>query len=223
MPGDGGKRLEDRLADAARRAKDAGFDGVELHGANGYLLDQFARDGSNHRTDRYGGSAKERIRFPVEVAAAVADTIGADRVGYRVSPRNGFNDMHDSDPGATFSLLAQELGRLGLAYLHHVETSDDPRSTRTIASSLRTAFTQAGGHGFIANGGYTQHTAEQRVAAREADAVAFGTLFIANPDLPERFQRQAPLAEADPSTYYGGDQTGYTDYPALDAVNASGV
>ena len=208
-------------ADAARRAMGAGFDGVEIHGANGYLLDQFSRSGTNRRTDEYGGSVDNRIRFPLEVARAVADAIGPERVGYRVSPSGAFNDMSDSDPVATFTALARGLGGLRLAYLHHVEMGEDTDEIRAVADSMRVAFKDAGGDAFIANAGYTRGSAEERVSSGEADAVAFGTLFLANPDLPERFRRSAPLNEADSSTFYGGDAKGYTDYPSLEDATAS--
>ena len=206
------------FADGATRAIEAGFDGVEIHGANGYLLDQFTRDGANRRTDDYGGSLENRLRLPLDVARAVAEAVGADRVGYRVSPTNGFNTMGDADPGATFAALAGGLGGLGLAYLHHVEVGADPELTRRIARDMRAAFRDAGGSGFVANGGYTRERADERIGADEADAVAFGTSFLANPDLPDRLRRNATLNEADPSTFYGGDARGYTDYPALAGV-----
>lgn len=203
------------FADGAARAMDAGFDGVEIHGANGYLVDQFTRDGTNRRSDRYGGSLENRLRFPLGVAAAVAAEVGADRVGYRVSPTSGFNDMKDSDPEATFEALARGLGALGLAYLHHIEAGDDPARERRMAERLKSAFGDAGGSAFVANGGYTKQLGEARIEAGEADAVAYGEKFLANPDLPARFLAGAPLNEPDNSTYYGGGAEGYTDYPTL--------
>ena len=201
---------------AAECAKGAGFDGVELHGANGYLLDQFTRDGTNRRTDTYGGSIENRLRLPLAVTTAVADVWGADRVGYRISPTGAFNDMQDSDPVATFSALAARLSRQGLVYLHVVESfGGQPRDEAT-ALAVREAFKQV----YIANGGYTAETARERIAAGYADAVAFGTAFLANPDLPERIARGAGLNEADPATFYGGDAKGYTDYPALETSGA---
>lgn len=208
--------IVDQYRLAARRAKDAGFDGVEIHGANGYLLDQFTRDGTNHRTDAYGGSLENRLRLPLEVTAAVVEVWGADRVGYRVSPTGAFNDMSDSDPVATFSALASRLSDLGLVYVHVVESFAGQARDEATAQAVREAFDGV----YIANGGYSPATARERIAEGHADAVAFGTAFIANPDLPERIARHAPLNEADPSTFYGGDAQGYTDYPALQEAGA---
>ena len=196
---------------AARNAKAAGFDGVEIHGANGYLLDQFTRDGTNHRTDAYGGSLGGRLRFPLEVAAAVADVWGAERVGYRISPTGQFNDMADSDPVLTFGELAKELGRMGLGYIHVVEAFGGQERDEATNDAVRGAFPQV----YIANGGYTAAMARERIASGKADAVAFGVPFLANPDLPERVRQEAALNDADPATFYGGDAKGYTDYPAL--------
>lgn len=199
---------------AAERAKAAGFDGVEIHGANGYLLDQFTRDGTNQRTDPYGGSLENRLRFPLEVTAAVCDVFGADRVGYRVSPTGAFNDMQDSNPVETFATLAAKLGDLGLAYIHVVEGfAGSPRDEES-AAAIRAAFEGV----YIANGGYTGETGAERIASGRADAIAYGTLFISNPDLPRRLNEAAPLADADAATFYGGGAEGYTDYPALDAA-----
>ena len=205
-----------QFRDAAQRAKDAGFDGVEIHGANGYLLDQFTRDGTNQRTDAYGGSTENRVRFGLEVAAAVCDVWTPDRVGYRVSPTGEFNDIRDSDPKVTFGLLAKGLGDLGLCYLHVVETfAGSPRDDDMI-DALRAAFPNT----YIANGAYTRELADERIAAGRADAVAFGEAFLANPDLPERLRTGAPLNEPDRDTYYGGDARGYTDYPTLEQTTA---
>ncbi len=212
--------IVDDFATGARRAMDAGFDGVEIHGANGYLLDQFTRDGSNHRTDAYGGSREHRLRFPLEVAQAVAEAVGADRGGNRVSPVSGFNAMSDADPESTFKALAQGLGALGLAYLHVVEMGDDLDAARNATHALRRAFKDAGGDALVANAGYTKARGNARIAAGEADAIAYGTLFLANPDLPERFRIDAPLNEADPQTFYGGGAEGYTDYLAMTASTA---
>ena len=206
------------FADAARRAIEAGFDGVEIHGANGYLVDQFTRDGSNRRTDAFGGSLENRLRFPVEVARAVAEAIGAARTGYRISPGNEFNSMSDSDPIATFSALGRALGGLGLAYLHAAEIGPDRSMTREATDASFTAFKEAGGGATIANCGYTGETASARIADDGADAVAFGVLAIANPDLAERLRVGASLNDPDQSTFYGGGAEGYTDYPALAAT-----
>lgn len=200
---------------AAENALAAGFDGVEIHAANGYLLDQFLRDGSNHRTDAYGGSLENRVRLLLEVTDAVAGVWGADRVGVRLSPLNSFNSMYDSDPQGTFTYVAEQLSRYGLAYLHVVENtfeSDANEAQRVDFTKLRKAF----GGLYMANGGYGQESAEEALAQGRADFVAFGKPFIANPDLPARFRVNAALNEPDPTTFYGGDSRGYTDYPALD-------
>ena len=208
------------FAQGARRALDAGFDGVEIHGANGYLVDQFLRDGTNQRTDRYGGSAENRVRFLREVAEAVAEVWGANRVGVRVSPLGEFNDMRDSDPVATFGHAAEALKPLGLAYLHVVEPlpagGEAPAAANRITPVLRSAF----GGTVIVNGGYDRDTAEAALAAGEGDLVAFGVPFLANPDLLDRFAAGAPLNEPDRAAFYGGTERGYTDYPTLAGLAA---
>ena len=196
---------------AAQHAMDAGFDGVEIHGANGYLLDQFTRDGTNQRTDAYGGSLEGRLRFPLEVAAAVCEVWGPGRVGYRVSPTGAFNDMADADPVQTFGRLAAELGRMGLGYIHVVEAFAGQERDEATNEAVRAAFPQV----YIANGGYSAELARERIRSGKADAVAFGVLYIANPDLPERFRQEADLNTPDEATFYGGDAKGYTDYPSL--------
>ena len=206
---------------AALRAREAGFDGVELHSANGYLLDQFLQDGTNRRTDRYGGPIENRVRLTLEVVDAVAEAVGADRVGVRVSPWGGFNGMSDGDPGALFDHLAAELGRRGLAYLHVVEPRADQTSDTNAldpdAPDAASRFKRRFGGPLIAAGGFTRESAARAIEGGDVDAVAFGRLFIANPDLPERFRLGAPLNRYDRSTFYGGDARGYTDYPALAA------
>ncbi len=197
----------------AQRAKDAGFDGVEVHGANGYLIDQFTRDGTNQRDDEYGGSLEGRLRLPLEIAQAVVNVWGAGRVGYRVSPTGGFNDIQDSDPVATFSLLAERLSEMGLAYLHVVEAFGDEARDNAVTGALRTAFAGT----YMANGGYTPESGSKRVTDGDADSISFGSLYIANPDLVERIARGAALNAPDPATFYGGDERGYTDYPTLAA------
>jgi N-ethylmaleimide reductase len=207
-----------QFEDGARRALAAGFDGVEIHGANGYLIDQFLRDGSNRRTDRYGGGALNRARFLLEVTEAVAGVWGAGRVGVRLSPWNEFNDMRDSDPRATFGHAARALAPLGLAYLHLVESVDGvPAGEAPLAPELKAAFRGP----LMINGGYTRALAEAALARGEADLVSFAASFLANPDLPARLARNAPLNTPDPATFYGGDHRGYTDYPALDAALAA--
>jgi N-ethylmaleimide reductase len=205
---------------AALNARAAGFDGVEIHGANGYLLDQFLQDGTNRREDAYGGSIVNRARLLLEVVDAVAEAWSADRVGVRLSPWGRFNGMSDSDPGTLYDHVAAELGRRGLAYLHLVEPRADQNSdinaldpdAPDASSRLRSRF----GGPVISAGGFTRETAAAAVAGGTADAVAFGRLFIANPDLPERFRRAAPLNRYDRSTFYGGSSRGYVDYPILD-------
>jgi N-ethylmaleimide reductase len=202
-------------AEAARRARRAGFDGIEVHGANGYLIDQFLLDGTNHRTDAYGGSVENRARFLLEVTRAVAEAWSPDRVGVRLSPRGRFNGMHDSDREATFSFAVSRLDALGLAYLHLVDPVaqgpfDNPEVPR-LAPRLRPLFRGP----LIIAGGLDREAAIQQLSAGDADLVAFGTHFISNPDLPERLRLDAPLQQADRSTFYGGGARGYTDYPTL--------
>jgi len=201
----------------AVNAKKAGFDGVEIHGANGYLLDQFLRDGSNHRTDAYGGSLENRARLPLEVAAAVVGIWGAGRVGYRISPHFLLHAMADTDPRATFPYLVRELRMLGVRYIHLVEAVGGrlgavPPAAR-MAPLIRAKFDGA----LILNGGYDAGTANAAIEDGLADMVSFGAPFIANPDLPLRFARGANLNEPDTATYYAGEERGYTDYPALGA------
>lgn len=197
----------------AENARDAGFDGVEIHGANGYLLDQFLQDKTNHRTDEYGGPVENRARLMLEVTDAVVSVWGPDRVGMHLAPRGDAHDMGDSDPLATFSYVARELGRRKLAFLCAREGLGEGR----IGPQLKKAF----GGVYVANEGFTRDTANQVLAAGEADAVAFGVPFIANPDLPERFRRGAALNDADPSTFYAPGPRGYTDYPFLAADPAA--
>jgi N-ethylmaleimide reductase len=199
----------------AENAKAAGFDGVELHGANGYLLDQFLRDGTNRRTDSYGGSIRNRARFPLEVTEAVIGVWGPQRVAYKVSPNGAFNSMSDSDPIATFSYLADELSRLGLVYLHVTEgvagPMAPPAGTPLAAPVLRKRFTGA----LILNGGYDENSGNAAIAQGRADLIAFGVPFLANPDLPDRYARHAGLNAPDQATFYAGEEKGYVDYPAL--------
>ena len=209
-----------QFAEGARRALEAGFDSVEIHGANGYLIDQFLRDGTNHRTDAYGGSIEKRARFLLEVAEAVVEVWGADRVGVRLSPLSDFNSMSDSDPEATFGYVAGELAKLGIAYLHAASLvgAENPESREhRMAALLRERF----GGALMVNGGFTRETGDAIVASGLVDLVAFGALFLANPDLPERFAEGAPLNAPDRATFYGGDHRGYIDYPARAAVFAA--
>jgi len=201
----------------AQAAKAAGFDGVEIHNANGYLLDQFLRDGTNHRTDCYGGSVENRTRLTMEVTKAVVDVWGGDRVGIRLSPGGVFNDMHDSNPMHTFGFLLEQLSPLNLAFAHITRvTAQDMAHGATDGVGPRELRSHYAGR-VIANGGFTLETGNQALSEGWADAVAFGVPFLANPDLPKRLQLGAPLNEADASTFYASGPKGYTDYPALDA------
>ena len=203
--------IVDQFAAATANAKAANFDGVEIHAACGYLIDQFLRDGSNQRTDSYGGPIANRARFLLKVVEASVDAWEAKRVGVRLSPWLDFNDMRDSNPAVTFSHVASELDRFDLAYLHLVENVDgaDRHGAVALASTIRRLFSAP----IILNGGYTGATAAHAVKSGHADLVSFGTAFIANPDLPNRLRRNLPLAAADRKTFYGGDAHGYTDYP----------
>jgi 2,4-dienoyl-CoA reductase-like NADH-dependent reductase (Old Yellow Enzyme family) len=191
----------------AANALAAGFDGVEIHGANGYLLDQFLQDSTNHRTDEYGGSIENRARLMLEVTDAVISVCGAQRVGMHLAPRGDSHDMGDSNPAATFGYVARELGRRRIAFICVRESLGPNR----LGPDLKKQF----GGVYVANENHTRDSAEQLLRAGEADAVAFGKLFIANPDLPKRFARNAPLNEPDPATFYADGPQGYTDYPAL--------
>lgn len=202
-------------AHAATGAKRAGFDGVEIHAANGYLIDQFLRDGSNQRDDAYGGPVENRARFLLEVVEAVSEVWGAERVGVRLSPLNPFNDMRDSDPEATFTYAVQALNRFGLGYLHITEMGKETPGAAGPGFDLG-ILRETWQSVYITNGGYDKARANAAIASGAADAIAFGTLFLANPDLVTRFRLDAPLNEADPATFYGGDARGYTDYPLLD-------
>ena len=193
----------------AENALLAGFDGVEVHGANGYLIDQFLQDGSNVRTDSYGGPIENRARLALEITDAAISVWGADRVGYHIAPRGGAHGIKDSNPAATFGYLARELGRRKIAFLCARESLGAPR----FGPELKKAF----GGVYIANEGFTPESGLAAVAADEADAVAWGKLFIANPDLPRRLEYGAPLNAAVPATFYGGNHVGYTDYPTLAA------
>ncbi len=200
----------------AAHAKEAGFDGVELHGANGYLLDQFLRDGANFRTDAYGGSIENRARLPLEVVDAVIGVWGPSRVGYKISPYFSNLGMSDSTPIDTFSYLAKELRTRGIAYLHIAEAvsgpSVAPAGSQRATPILRRLF----GGPVIANGGYNLESANAAIASNEADLIAFGVPFLANPDLPERWRRGAPLNAPQFDFFYTGEERGYTDYPTLD-------
>jgi len=199
------------FAAAAQRAKEAGFDGVEIHSANGYLLDEFLRDGTNRRTDAYGGSITKRMRLLDEVISAVATIWPTDRIGVRLSPENRFNDIQDSQPQVTFNAVVDMLRGHELSYLHVLEGDMLGGGRCVDYPELKHRF----GGFYMANNGYTRASAMLALQQGNADMVAFGKLFIANPDLPERFALDAALNEPDPETFYGGDEKGYTDYPTL--------
>ncbi len=204
---------------AAKNAKVAGFDGIEIHSANGYLLDQFLQDKTNQRSDQYGGSIANRTRLLGEVIESVAKVYPSDRIGVRLSPYGSFNDIGDSDPIALFNTVIQKLNGYQLAYVHMIEPrstgaggSDQTKTEAPIASEIFRAAYQGK---FISAGGYDQAMGEAVLEAGLADAVAYGRLYISNPDLAKRFEQNAPLNAYDRATFYGGAEVGYTDYPAL--------
>lgn len=199
---------------AAENAKAAGFDAVEVHGANGYLLDEFLRDGANQRSGPYGGSLANRARLMLEVVDAVIEVWGADRVGLRISPLNSYNSMIDSDPIALTTYIAEQTNARGLAYLHVMRADFFQAQQGDVMTPARAAFTGV----LIGNMGYTAEEAEQAITEGKLDAVAFGTSFLANPDLPERLALQAPLNAPNPATFYSPGPEGYTDYPTLSAA-----
>jgi|SRR5680860_388231 len=204
-----------QYAKAARNAMAAGFDGVEVHGANGYLIDQFLRDQTNHRTDSYGGRIENRSRFLLEVVDAVAAAVGADRTGVRISPQNGQNDIADSDPQTLFNYVAEQLSRKGLAYLHTIEGDTSGAGVPPFDyQKLKGLFRGV----VIANNGFDKKRANEAIADGRADLIAFGKPFIANPDLVTRLFLDAPLMPVNRDTLYGGSEQGYTDYPILRAV-----
>jgi N-ethylmaleimide reductase len=203
----------------ARNAQRAGMDGVEVHAANGYLLDQFLESGTNQRTDGYGGPVKNRVRLLMEVVETACDVCGPERVGVRISPLGSFNDMSDDNPEETFGHVAERLNDYNLAYLHVINPAaaqveqrlpPAPRALRMV-ELIRSTYRGK----LMLCGGFDRDSAEAWLEMGRADVIAFGRKFIANPDLPERFRRRAPLNKDDPSTYYGGGAKGYTDYPSL--------
>jgi N-ethylmaleimide reductase len=200
---------------AAGNAKEAGFDGVEIHAANGYLIDQFLRTGSNQRTDEYGGVASNRVRFLTETVERVLEVWDSGQVGVRISPTGGFNDMTDDNPRETFSVTVARLNSYGLGYIHIVETAQNSKGSSeedlAMSAHLRTLWKGL----YVVNGGYDGLRGEEAVQTGHADAVAYGRAFLANPDLPGRLRLGAALNEPDPTTFYGGDAAGYTSYPAL--------
>ena len=200
---------------AAANAKEAGFDGVEIHAANGYLIDQFLRTGSNRRTDEYGGTAWNRARFLTETVERVLEVWESGQVGVRISPTGGFNDMSDEDPIETFSEVVTRLNGYELGYLHVVETAQNSKGSSAedlaMSAHLRTLWKGL----YVANGGYDGRRGEEALRSGHADAIAYGRAFLANPDLPRRLQLGAALNEPDPKTFYGGGAAGYTSYRAL--------
>ncbi|MAM87877.1 MAG: alkene reductase [unclassified Hahellaceae] len=213
--------IVEQFRKGAQNAKEAGFDGVEVHGANGYLLDQFLKSGSNKRTDEFGGSLENRLRLPLMVVQAVVDVWGKDKVGIRVSPTGSFNDMYDENPLETFGEFAKQLNDMGIAYIEVVEDSfqgnhADGRPEEVI-DAIKAGFKGT----YIANGDYSADEARKRISAGRCDLVTFGRLYISNPDLAERFRQNAPLNDWDGDTFYGGDERGYTDYPALEEAEAT--
>jgi N-ethylmaleimide reductase len=209
------KATLDDYRSAARNAKEAGFDGVEIHAANGYLIDQFLKTGSNRRTDEYGGVASNRVRFLTETVERVLEVWDSRHVGVRISPTGGFNDMTDDNPLETFSVTIARLNSYGLGYLHVVETAQNSKGSSeedlAMSAHLRTLWKGL----YVVNGGYDGFRGGEALRIGRADAIAYGRAFLANPDLPRRLQLGAALNEPDPTTFYGGDAAGYTSYPAL--------
>ena len=210
--------IKDTLADyrrAAANAKEAGFDGVEIHAANGYLIDQFLRTGTNHRTDEYGGVAANRVRFLSQVVEQVLNSWERMRVGVRLAPTVTFNDMSDENPRETFSVAVEQLNTYGLGYVHVVERAQDSKGddgeSLALSAHLRSLWKGL----YIVNGGYDRARGEEALRTGHADAVAYGRAFLANPDLPKRLRLGAALNEPDQATFYGGGAAGYTTYPAL--------
>jgi N-ethylmaleimide reductase len=208
--------------EAARNALAAGFDGVEIHGANGYLLEQFLQSRSNLRTDRYGGSIENRARLLLEVTQAAIEVWGANRVGVRLSPYGIANDSGEPDPMPLYSYVVKALDTLGLAYLHFIEPRSSGAGRAEVnwqnVPSAMVLFRPLWNGVLIAAGGFTGETAEAAIADKHADAVAFGRIFISNPDLPRRLQHGYPITPYNRATFYGGDVAGYTDYPVYDEM-----
>lgn len=203
------KNIVKQYKHAANMAEQAGFDGVEIHAANGYLIDQFLRDGSNKRTDEYGGNAENRMRFLNEVIDAVSLTWPGNKVGIRLTPENSFNSMSDSDPQTHYNYYIKQLNTRNLAYLHLLEGDMMSASRNVDYRALRDAYDGI----YMANNGYDKQRAQTALNYGDCDLVAFGVPFLANPDLVNRYKNDLPLNTADQSTFYGGDDKGYTDYP----------
>ena len=206
------KEIVQQFRQAVKNAVEAGFDGIEIHAANGYLIDQFLRDKTNHRTDEYGGSLENRTRFLLEIIQAAIEVCPAGRIGVRLSPENTYNDIADSNPQQTFNYITEQLSRFGLSFLHIVEADMVDGSRKINYKMIKDRFAGP----YIANFGFDKVKAEAAVQSSAADAISFGAVYISNPDLVERFKQDAPLATPDQSTFYGGDEHGYTDYPSLE-------
>jgi len=202
-------------AQAAQNATKAGFDGVEIHGANGYLIDQFLKDSTNKRSDKYGGGLKNRIRFAIEVIEAVVKAIGADKTGIRFSPAGRNQGISDSNPKETFGYLLEQLNEFNLAYVHLMEPMNDVSNLENYPAEVTKYFREIYNGTIITNVAYDQQSGNDAIEDGIADLVAYGRPFIANPDLPARFAANAELNEPDKSTFYGGDEKGYTDYPFM--------
>jgi len=208
------KTVVEQYVQGAKNAIEAGFDGVEIHGANGYLIDQFLRDGTNHREDAYGGTIEKRVKFLLDIIRGVISAVGSDKTGVRLSPSGTFNDMKDSDPTTHFSYICELLNEFDLAYLHIVDALEgDIRHGANVVdlSVLSEAYKGV----LIANGGYTKEQGNNAIQSGLADAVAFGAFFLANPDLPERFKIEGELNTPNPDTFYTQGEEGYLDYPTL--------
>lgn len=201
---------------AAAQAKAAGFDGIEVHAANGYLVDQFLRDGSNQRSDQYGGNIENRMRFLNEILDTVCEVWPTNRVGVRLSPENSFNSMSDSDPQQHFGYIVKQLNSRNLAYLHVLEGDMMTKQSSMDYRAMRDNYQGV----YMANNGYDKTRAQTALANGDSDLIAFGVLFLANPDLVTRFKTDAPLNTPDQNTFYGGDEKGYTDYPFLESATA---
>ncbi len=205
------QEIVSQYKNAAQMAKQAGFDGVEIHAANGYLIDQFLRDGTNTRSDEYGGNKKNRMRFLNQVLEAVLEVWPSNSVGIRLTPENSFNSMSDSDPQAHFNYFITQLNTRNLAYLHLLEGDMMSAARNVDYRALRDAYDGI----YMANNGYDKTRAQTAIANADCDLVAFGIPYLANPDLLYRYQNDQALNEADPVTFYGGDEAGYTDYPFI--------
>ncbi|MEQ6885606.1 alkene reductase [Salicola sp. Rm-C-2C1-2] len=208
--------IAEQFRRGAENAREAGFDGIQIHAANGYLLDQFIKSGTNHRTDEYGGSVENRLRFLMMVVEAVKQVWPTSRIGIRVSPTGSFGSIYDDDPLSTFRALARKVQQAGLAYIEVVEDSFQGNHENGRPESVIEAIREEFSGSYIGNGAYSRDEAIERINGGRCDLASFGRPIIANPDLVERFSRNAALNEWDHSTFYGGDERGYTDYPTLE-------